>query len=79
MPFVMNLACILLRMTMNESLVAATINSAGSLGQSELHGSIEPGKWGNFVVISESNWEHLIYQLSDPPIKHVIKRGKIVV
>jgi len=29
MPHVMNLACVLLRMTMNEALVAATINAAG--------------------------------------------------
>lgn len=29
MPFVMNLACILMHMNMNEALVAATLNSAG--------------------------------------------------
>lgn len=30
MPHVMNLACILMKMTMNEALVAATINAAGT-------------------------------------------------
>lgn len=30
MPFVMNLACVNLKMTVNESLVAATLNSAGN-------------------------------------------------
>ena len=78
MPFVMNLACILLRMTMNEALVAATINAAGSLGQSDMHGSIEVGKWGNFVLVDAPKWEHLVYQLGEPPIAQVIKRGKIV-
>lgn len=29
MPRVMNLACVLMRMTMNEALVASTINAAG--------------------------------------------------
>lgn len=29
MPNVMNLACVLMKMTMNEALVAATLNSAG--------------------------------------------------
>jgi imidazolonepropionase len=29
MPHVMNLACVLMRMTMNEALAAATINAAG--------------------------------------------------
>lgn len=31
MPFVMNLACVQLKMTMNEALVASTINAAGIL------------------------------------------------
>lgn len=41
MPFVMNLACILMHLNMNEALVAATLNSAGpvtlisSLSQSQ--------------------------------------------
>lgn len=30
MPFVMNLACVLMRMTLKESLVAATLNAAGT-------------------------------------------------
>lgn len=30
MPHVMNLSCVLMRMTMEEALVAATINSAGT-------------------------------------------------
>mmetsp|Transcript_87255 Transcript_87255/g.130913 ORF Transcript_87255/g.130913 Transcript_87255/m.130913 type:complete len:83 (-) Transcript_87255:85-333(-) len=79
MPFVMNLACIILHMTMNESLVAATINAAGSLGESDMHGSIEVGKWANFVVVDAPAWEHLVYQLGEPPIAHVVKRGRIVV
>jgi len=78
MPFVMNLACIILKMTMNEALVAATINAAGSLGQSDLHGSIEVGKWGNLVVVDAPMWEHLVYQLGEPPIAHVIKKGRVV-
>ncbi|KAK8816492.1 hypothetical protein WA556_001436, partial [Blastocystis sp. ATCC 50177/Nand II] len=32
MPFVMNLSCILMGMTMNEALVAGTLNAAASLG-----------------------------------------------
>lgn len=78
MPLVMNLACVTLKMSMNEALVAATINAAGSLGKSDLHGSIEPGKWGNFVVVDAPNWEHLVYQLGEPPIADVIKQGNIV-
>ena len=41
MPVVMHLACVNLRMSLAESLAAATINSAHSLGRSETHGSLE--------------------------------------
>lgn len=75
MPFIMSLACILMRMTMNEALVAATLNSAASIRRSKLHGSIEVGKRGNFLLIGHPNWQHLIYELVDPPIVSVIVRG----
>ena len=41
MPMVMHLACVNLRLSLNEALAAATINSAHSLGRSKTHGSIE--------------------------------------
>ena len=41
MPMVMHLACVNLKMSLAESLAAATINSAHSLGRSKSHGSIE--------------------------------------
>jgi imidazolonepropionase len=78
MPFVMNLACVTMKMTMNESLVAATLNSAASMGKSDSQGSLEVGKKADFVVIDSNNWEHLIYQLVDPPIHSVYKNGKLI-
>eukprot|EP00301_Raphidiophrys_heterophryoidea_P022405 c6570_g1_i1.p1 GENE.c6570_g1_i1~~c6570_g1_i1.p1 ORF type:complete len:429 (+),score=102.05 c6570_g1_i1:1-1287(+) len=78
MPFVMNLACIQLRMSMAEVLVAATINSAKSIKKDKMHGSLEEGKWGDMVVVNANAWEHVIYQMVDPPIGHVIRKGKVV-
>ena len=52
MPVVMHLACVNLRMSLAESLAAATINSAHSLGRSETHGSIEVT--GAKFVLSDS-------------------------
>jgi imidazolonepropionase len=75
MPFIMNLACVLMQMTMNEVLVAATLNAAASLHRSHLHGSIEVGKYANFVLIGHNNWQHLIYELVDPPIAAIIVQG----
>lgn len=50
-PLTMHLACVNLRMTMEESLVAATINAAASLGRSHTHGSLELGKVADMLVI----------------------------
>ncbi|KAF6032626.1 AMDHD1 [Bugula neritina] len=51
MPFVMNLACVTMGMTMNETLAAATLNSAASLNMSATHGSIEVGKVADAVIV----------------------------
>ena len=50
-PLVMNLACVTLHMTMAEAVVAASLNAAHALGQSDLHGSVETGKLGNLVIL----------------------------
>lgn len=48
----MHLACVNQKMSMSESLIAATLNSAHALGRSHSHGSIEEGKVGDFVVVN---------------------------
>ncbi|XP_072922021.1 probable imidazolonepropionase isoform X1 [Hemitrygon akajei] len=79
MPMVMHMACVTMKMTMAESLVAATINAAYALGKSKSHGSLEVGKEGNILIINAPRWEHLIYQFGGHRelIKYVITKGKI--
>ena len=48
----MHLACCLLRMSMTESLIGATINAAYSLGLSKTHGSLEKGKFADLLVVN---------------------------
>jgi imidazolonepropionase len=50
----MSFACIDLRLSMNESLAASTINSAFALGVEKSRGSIEIGKCADFVVINSN-------------------------
>jgi len=78
MPMVMNMACVNMKMTMNEALVAATINAAGSLNKGATHGSLEVGKVGDLLILNAPRWEHLVYQMVDPPLEHVIKKGHLV-
>ena len=58
----MHLACVNLRMTMEESLVAATINAAASLGRAHSHGSLEPGKVADMLVIDAPRYIGLVPQ-----------------
>jgi len=78
MPFVMHLACVSMRLSMCEALAAATINAAYSINREKTHGSLEVGKCGDFLVVGHQNWEHLIYELADPPIVAIIKNGEHV-
>ncbi|XP_065183367.1 probable imidazolonepropionase [Sycon ciliatum] len=79
MPMVMHLACVNMRMTMPEALVAATINAAAALNKSDTHGSIERGKACDFVLIQAPSWEHLIYRFGDSSlIRYVIKGNDIL-
>ncbi|KAI8614294.1 hypothetical protein BC830DRAFT_1169557 [Chytriomyces sp. MP71] len=78
MPFVMNLAAVNMRLTLSEALVAATLNSAASLNKSDMHGSIEVGKWGNLVVVDNPIWTHVVYEMVDSPIAAVFVKGNAV-
>lgn len=78
MPMTMNFGCVILHLTMPEALVAATINAAHSMKRSETHGSIEQGKVGDLVMLSTPSWEHIIYEIADPPISYVFRRGQVV-
>jgi|APCry1669192806_1035432.scaffolds.fasta_scaffold236851_1 urease alpha subunit len=53
----MHLAAVNQRMSLDETLAAATINSAHSIGRSKTHGSIEKGKVADLVVIDAPRLE----------------------
>lgn len=78
MPMTMNLGCVLLGMSMEEALVAGTLNAAYAIGREKEYGTLEVGKWGDCLVLDAPRWEHVIYEMCDPPITHVIKKGEVV-
>jgi imidazolonepropionase len=73
MPFVITLACFAMSMTLEEALVAATINAAWSLDRSDSVGSLEPGKLMDAVIL-KGHLSDLLY-VGGSPIRAVIKRG----
>ena len=79
MQFVLSLACINLRMTPEEAINAATINSAYAMGISETHGSLTVGKKANlFITQAISGYAFLPYSFGANLTETTILNGIIV-
>ena len=76
MPFAMTLACFAMQMTLEEALVAATLNAAWAIDRAGHAGSLEPGKLMDAVVVKGGLTE--LIRVGAPAIRLVIKRGKVV-
>jgi imidazolonepropionase len=76
MPVAIALACFAMHMTLDEALVAATLNAAWSLDRAETAGSLEPGKLMDAVVL-EGDLSDLV-RVGATPIRAVVKRGRII-
>ena len=78
MPAVFVLAVFELGLTIEESLAAATLNSACSLGLGSEIGSVEAGKRADLVLLDAPNLLHLAYHFGINPVAAVVKRGRVV-
>ena len=78
MPMVVVLAVLQLGLTIEESLTAATLNSACSLGLGHEIGSIEAGKRADLVLLDAPNLLHLVYHYGINPVAAVVKGGRVV-
>ena len=68
-------SCTNYRLTPKEALVGATLNSAYALKLEEEVGSIEEGKWGDFILLDVENWVYVVYSFGDSFVEKVVKRG----
>ncbi len=78
MQMVMQLATLKMKMTVEESLTAATINGASSLGLAGEIGSIEVGKRGDIVILDAPNYLHLVYHFGINLVTTVLRDGEVV-
>ncbi len=78
MPMVVVLAVFELGLTVEESLTAATLNSACCLGLGGEVGSIEAGKRADLVLLDAPNLLHLVYHYGINPVAAVVKGGRVV-
>lgn len=79
MGIVVALACMLLRMTPEAALVAATRNAAAAIGWLERVGTLEPGKQGDLQVYPFHDYQTLPYRFGQIEPSIVVKSGQVVV
>jgi imidazolonepropionase len=78
MQTVMQFATIQMKMTVEESLTAATLNGAYSLRLAEDTGSIEVGKRADFVLLEAPSYLHLVYHFGVNLVVGVFRDGRRV-
>lgn len=75
MPFAMTLACFGMHLTLEEALVAATLNAAASLDRADRVGSLEVGKQMDAVIIDGTLAD--VIRVGAPVIRTIIKSGRL--
>lgn len=78
MPFMLSLACLQLRLSPAEALIAATINAAHSLGLGTEIGSLEAGKQADFLIHEFADYRELAYFIAAPNRPRVFIAAKEV-
>jgi len=78
MPMVLSLACTQMTMSPAEAITASTVNAAYSLNRGDAIGSLEPGKFGNFVIFDCEDYRELAYWFGLPQTHAVYVRGECV-
>jgi imidazolonepropionase len=78
MQTVVALACLRLRMTVEEAISAATINGAYALGCAGTAGSLEPGKTADILILNASHYRDLEHSIGTNLVHLTMKRGKFI-
>lgn len=75
MPFVYGLAVLGMGLSMQEALVAATLNGAYAIGQGGRVGSLEVGKSADFLLLDGKSPAILAYHIGVSPVVEVYKQA----
>jgi len=78
MQFIIQLACLNMKMTPAEAITAATYNSACAIGLNNKIGSIESGKQADIIMLNCPNHIFIPYHFGVNLVETVIKKGVII-
>ena len=75
MQFIIQLACLNMKMTPAEAITAATYNAASAIGLNKTIGSLEIGKQADVIILDIPNHKFLPYKYGVNLVKNVLKKG----
>lgn len=78
MSMIIALACLNMKMTIEEAINASTLNAAYAIGCANDRGSLEVGKLADMVVFDFKDYHDLVYNWGVSHVEKVIKKGKVV-
>lgn len=77
-PLTIALACIYMKMSIEETITALTLNGAAAIGRAEEIGTVEAGKRGDLVILGSDNYHVLPYYVGMNCVKTTIHNGTVV-
>ena len=76
LPLVASLAATQLRMSLEETLCALTVNPAHVLGRADRKGRLWPGYDADLVLLGAPDWRYLAYHLAGDVVEDVLVAGE---
>ena len=76
--FIMSLAALKMKMSIEETISAVTINAAKALNRNHKTGSIEIGKKADFAIFDTNDYADIVYEVGKNLCCMTIKDGKII-
>ena len=78
MQFIVQLACLNMKMTPAEAICAATFNAACAIGVENIIGSLEKGKQADIIILDAPNHRFLPYHYGVNLVETVVKKGVVI-
>ncbi len=76
--FIMSLAALKMKLSIEEVITSVTINSAAALNRAKSIGSLEIGKKSDFSVFDTDNYADIVYQVGKNICEMTIKDGNVI-
>lgn len=78
MRFIIQLACVNMKMTPAEAITASTFNASCAIGLNDTIGSLEKGKQADVIILDCPNHKFIPYRYGINLVETVIKKGAVI-